>query len=368
MIIRTYIILLALTIVLFFNATVVSGQEEKHKYFVPKIEYQGYVGMLLIHREAMQDMKVSKPYLGQEIRMGVQTVGKSYWEEIFKYPTYGVGFYTGFFNNDIIGNPMALYGFMEIPFVRKKDHYWSTSWGVGASFHMNEYSETKNSENVAIATDLNVYVDFNTVYKYRISKRFELGGGVKVQHFSNGAIKHPNLGLNMLSGQMSVAYYPGKTVEKFYKPAVEVKKKKYEFTAMYAGGFSAISKEDPTKYYNSVISLSASKIHSFKRNFGVGVDVFYNEFLKMNEDINYDGSTSDLMSYAGYLSTDLVANKFRMVVQLGVYLWRKVDYDIPIYERVALRYYIIPNLFANVSIKAHGAKAQYLEWGLGVTF
>jgi hypothetical protein len=101
---------------------------------------------------------------------------------------------------------------------------------------------------------------------------------------------------------------------------------------------------------------------------GLGADIFYNE---KNQTLLPEGDTAgfqDYTSYAGFLSTDLIANRFRMVVQLGFYLHAAVEFDQPFYERVALRYYVVPWAFANVSIKAHAAKAQYVEWGVGFAF
>lgn len=335
-------------------------------YKIPKIEFYTYGGKLLLHREAMKDMG-GNFYWGNELRLAIQTDGKKYWQEAFKNPSYGIGFYFGHFNNPIIGNPLATFLFMDFPFVRKEKFYLSSNWGVGLSYHINEYDEVRNAKNIAISTDLNVYIDFMLLLRYQLNKRFEVAAGAKFQHFSNGSVKKPNLGLNMLSGTLGIHYYPFDTMEKTnYKLKPEAYQK-YEFSAMLAYGINGIESDRGNKKYdNYTFSAVFSKRISYKRNLGIGADIFYNEYVKTYSE--NDLKFSKLMSYAFILSSDMIVNKFRMTTQVGVYMYRSVDYSVPVYERVALRYYPIKNLFINFSVKAHGFKAQFVEWGLGTSF
>lgn len=339
------------------------------KMIAPKIELSGYGGALLIHRDAMEDLG-NHPYFGTELHLAFQTTGNQYWHEAFNYPIYGLGFYSGYFNNPSIGNPYAVFTFLELPFLRRDKYYLSTCWGVGMTFNINEYDSITNKKNIAIGTDLNVYVNFSTTARYRINERWEIGSGVKFQHFSNGSVKQPNLGLNMISGQVIIAYYPGNTVNKFRKDAKLKPYKKNEFYTMFGMGQSTDAPDgSDIRFMNSTLSIGMNRRFSYKRNWGFGFDVFYNEYIKDDlEKPGTDITNSDLMSYGIFLSSELIVSKFRITTQLGTYLYRPTNYSIPIYERVAIRYYFIPNLFGNISIKAHGAKAQFIEWGIGLAF
>ncbi len=336
---------------------------------IPKIELWGYGGYLFAHHEEMDDM-TKHPYIAGELRMSFQTTGKEYWHELFKYPISGFGIYSGTFNNEVLGNPYAVFGFIEFPFIRKEKFYMSTSWSGGLGFHMNEYDSISNVDNVAIGSDVNAYIDFSLLFRYKIGARWELGTGIKLQHFSNGATKYPNYGLNLVSGTAALSYYPGRTIEKFYKGSMPKAYKKHEIFAMYAGGIQGKNQEEPdVRYYNSTVSLGVSRRVSQRRNIGIGMDIFYTESLKNEiEKDPEDISTNELMSYSVFLSSDLIVNKFRFITQFGVYVWQSGDYTLPFYERVGVRYYFIPNMFANVSIKAHAARAQFIEWGIGASF
>lgn len=365
LLIRTYIIVIIIG--LCTNNLLAQNKYDSTFSVVPKIEFYSYAGKLWLHRDAMKSMG-NKPYWGNELRISMQTSGKKHWQEAFKYPAYGIGFYSGHFNNPIIGNPFATFVFMDFPVLRKNKFYISTNWGIGLSFNINEFDSVKNNKNMAIGTDLNVYIDFMLLCKYKLHERWEVYSGFKFQHFSNGSVKKPNLGLNMVSGTLGISYYPFKTIKNFKTGAEPEKYKKYEFTTMLAYGINGIESNN-TKYNNATLSISANKRINFKRNFGIGVDVFYNEYIKTYMEENTEHVYNyKLMSYAFTLSSDMIVNKFRMTTQVGVYMHRSTDYSVPVYERVALRYYPIKNIFTNVSIKAHGFKAQFIEWGLGVTF
>ena len=122
------------------------------------------------------------------------------------------------------------------------------------------------------------------------------------------------------------------------------------------------------KYFNSTISASINKRVNTKRTVGVGVDYFYQSYLINYYDDQTNISDKDLMSYAGFLSSELIMNRFRIVTQLGFYFYRPVDFGLFFYERLGLRFYATKWMYANISIKAHAAKAEFLEYGIGFKF
>ncbi len=345
----------------------VFSQQANAPNVVPRIEYQGYLGRVLKHRASMKDMG-NAPYTANELRLGFATTGTKFWHQQHRYPVLGLGIYTGNFNNPIIGKPRAFFGFMEIPIKRNPEHYFVTNWSLGAVFNLNEYDSITNPKNVAIGSDMNAYIEFSSIYKFKITDRVEMGTGIKFQHFSNGAYKLPNLGVNMAAASLTFSYLPAKTITDYKKIEEPESYKKYEVVAMYAGSYRAKNIEESKKYYNSTISVGVNRRINQRRTLGVGFDYFYQPYL-----IDYYQDKSlvtdkELMSYAGFLSSDLIVNRIRISVQFGLYLHRPVDFGKPYYERVGFRFYATKNIFANFSIKAHYFKAEFMEWGLGFNF
>jgi hypothetical protein len=344
------------------------AQDDNQIKLYPKLELHGYAGKVIVHRDAM-DSLANNPYLGSEVRLGFQSDGSKYWHSLYNYPIFGIGFYSANFKNRIIGKPKAAFLFMELPFIRRNGNFLSTSWSAGTTFGINEYDSISNPENVAIGSDMNVYVDFSLLYKYKFNNRWELGAGAKFQHFSNGAYAYPNLGLNMTSAVLSIAYSPGTIIKAFKTGVTPEKFQDIEIIPMVACSWRSKNKlESNIRYFNTTTSISINKRINPKRTIGVGFDHFYQGYLvEYYEDID-KVTDKDLMSYAGFLASDMVVDRFRLAVQLGFYMHRPVDFGLFFYQRVALRFYPVKKLFFNVSIKAHAAKAEFVEWGMGFNF
>jgi hypothetical protein len=352
-------------IIIVFLSTHLYSQDIERKT-VPVIEYQAYAGGVIIHHSDMSHLN-DNPYIGNELRLGFQTTGKDYWHHLFNYPTFGVGVYAGNYNYSVLGKPRAFFGFMELPFKRKEKSYFITNWSGGVCFNINKYDSISNPENIAIGSSVNIYVEFSLMYKRIISDKFEIGGGIKLQHFSNGAYSLPNLGLNMAGISLSLKYLSKR------KPFLEIPKpkeyKKYEIITMYACGWKSYSEStNNIKHFNSTLSASINKRVTQKRTVGVGLDYFYQEYLSEYYPDKTNLTNKDLMSFAGFLSSELLFNKFRITTQLGFYMYRPVDFGLFFYERLGLRFYPTKWMFANISIKAHAAKAEFLEYGLGFKF
>jgi len=341
--------------------------QDVNKKTTPIIEYRAYTGGVVIHHSNMSSLN-DHLYVGNELRLGFQTTGKDYWHHLFNYPAFGLGVYAGTYNNPSLGYPRAVFGFIELPFKRKEKSYITTDWSGGVCFNLNAYDSISNPENIAIGSTVNIYVGFSFMYKYIISNKIEIGAGVKLQHFSNGAYSLPNLGLNMASIELSLKYLTKNRQSFMDIPSPDVYDK-YEVVTMYACGWNVYSElTNDVKYFNSTMSASVNKRVTHKRTVGVGLDCFYQGYLSEYYADKSNITNKDLMSYAGFLSSELLMNKFRITTQLGFYIYRPVDFSLIFYERLGLRYYPVKWMFANVSIKAHAAKAEFLEYGLGFKF
>jgi hypothetical protein len=58
-------------------------------------------------------------YQAFSIKFSTQTTGKKHWEQLYKFPYWGIGLYMAdFYNPEEIGFPLAFYGFLNAPFIR----------------------------------------------------------------------------------------------------------------------------------------------------------------------------------------------------------------------------------------------------------
>lgn len=147
-----------------------------------------------------------------------QTVGKLPIEQIFHYPRYGFGIYTGeFFKGNYFSRPWGAFGIFIGSFADWQRLSLNYSMLIGATGNWNHYDPAHNNFNTTLANDFTTHVDFGLRLTYEVSRHFEAGLGCSFAHFSNGAMEIPNFGINMLSPQVSLTYLPHYTKDKRIK-------------------------------------------------------------------------------------------------------------------------------------------------------
>jgi hypothetical protein len=52
--------------------------------------------------------------------------------------------------------------------------------------------------------------------------------------------------------------------------------------------------------------------------------------------------------------------------QLGYYFYKPFEYEIDLYQRLGAKYYFTKEVFAALALKAHGARAEAIEAGIGI--
>ncbi len=174
-----YISILFISIVLINNIT---KSQNKDKYY---IESKFHYGFIAQHRPTMNDLiKYSSKSI--DLLIGKQTFGKKYWEQLYRYPSYGIGYYwVDLGNPSMLGNANALYFFVNIPVFYNNKYSIDYNMASGLSY--------LQKGNKAIGSHFNVYVNFSTNIKYRLYRNLWIVSGVGATHFSNGAIKNAKL-------------------------------------------------------------------------------------------------------------------------------------------------------------------------------
>ena len=59
-------------------------------------------------------------------------------------------------------------------------------------------------------------------------------------------------------------------------------------------------------------------------------------------------------------------NKLSIEAQVGYYVYKPLDYEIDLYQRIGIKYYLYKNIFTGVGLKTHGGRAEAIEATLGV--
>jgi len=316
-----------------------------------------------------------------------QTLGDKLWEQLFKYPEYGLGIYIADFHNpEEIGMPIALYGYFKAPFRRWKKFTINYELGLGVAFNWKNYSPT-NSYNIAIGAKQTVYIDLGVSIQYRLSKRLFADVGFSLTHFSNGMLKAPNFGLNTIAPKVSLKYKLTKEKIDFIKQTIPKYKPKTEiYLSVFSGlknilydslNIAASEKYEGESFYVFGVSSVLNRHLGYKSTIGFGFTISYDGSIDAqvavdNGELQVTPSPFiEHLQISIYPSYEFVVNKFSVILQPSFYLYRnKFKNQSPVfYQRIGLKYNIFKDFYMGINLRAYKFHiSDFLEWSIGYGF
>ncbi|BDD07187.1 acyloxyacyl hydrolase [Aureibacter tunicatorum] len=351
------------------------GQTQKvknQKFIKVNYEFGGLIGD--------DEQIVQGSYHATEIKLGWQTTSDQKNEsfQVFRFPSYGIGFYTGDLSAHQVGYPNALFGWVNIPIVRKPRSSFNYELGLGLSYNFDPHDPDSNPVNLIIGSYRNVYINLGFDYNYILSDRIDLSAGIGYKHFSNGAYKLPNKGVNLVALQLGLKYKFQKHPAKFEQRELSPLETKYNLYFWVGSGSKQVVKNGP-RYSMNTFAIGAQRTLGRKHKIGLGTDIFYAGYYKDVDGINIIATGdnpekqlggSDAIQLALFLSGEMIIDKLSVFYGAGVYVHKKVESSdsAPYYLRAQARYTFYKNFYGGVAIKAHGGRADYVEYSLGYNF
>ena len=360
-------VLYIISLLLFSFSTSVSQENivklENSKYF--ELRYQH--GFIYKHASAI-DRLVKGNISAIDVNLGWQTKGNSLWQQLYRYPNAGIGIYYSMLNYpEVLGNAISCYGFINIPLLNYRNKYvLSYHTGIGAAYVTKVYDANAEVKNDAYSTHLNLYFDFSIDLAVRIYKQFSLVNALGITHYSNGAVKMPNLGLNTITYQVGLNYNPSYSCSNRIKNKIIKPKKRNELRIFYSPTIKAIPPKGKVTYFASSLSINYGFILNQKRTLGVGLDLFYDESLKriyLDNGVDYRPNFRFKPGY--HLSQDLKFGKLSFLLESGWYFKTRFTDEDTFYHRLGIKYQFIENLFILYALKTHWVTADYMELAIG---
>ena len=317
-----------------------------------------------------------------ELKVGFQTSGEKMREQYWKYPTYGVGFYSASFGPaDTLGEPSALYVFLGGPFKRWNRLGFFYEIGVGISYDFVKYDPITNPRNDIIGSTTNVYLSAKFFLQYRINNRLDATFGLDLTHFSNGNTRTPNMGLNVYGPNISLKYnfnpirnYTRKIDEK-YKPPLrpefvksprpEVDKSRFIHLFIAAAGKTTSRQiyDGPT-YFAGTVALDYTRQYSHIARYGAGFDFFYDSSIRENFEDTKNVPFKNLMQLGVHFGNELLITRIHFITQFGYYLYNRAGKG-SWYLRFCVRYLVTEKFGIQGGLKTlNGGAADFIEWGL----
>ena len=342
-----------------------SNPNDSIKYI---LETKLHYGFIISHHKSMAHLTAGH-FPAFEINIGKQTNGEKEWQGLYKYPVMGVSFwYANLAYPKVLGSAYAVYPYLNFHIYQERSFSLNYRFGTGIGYLSKKFDHLDNYKNIAIGSHINITINMFYELKWLILKKIFISGSIGLTHFSNGSLKTPNLGINIPTISLGLAYkfHSNEKVCKILDTNLN-KKNKIEIQSFLSGGMKEIYPEDGKEYGAYSFSTCFIKPLSMKRKIDTGFDLFL-EFSNLKSlerngvDVKHSYEAIRPGLHFGY---QLQFSKLSFVTQVGVYLYAKDNSDGPVYSRFALRYKLNKKILLNLALKTHFAKADFIEYGIG---
>jgi hypothetical protein len=346
------------------------SQSQSDAYY---LDVQGFRGNIFRHTQEVSHLATGHPD-GFLVSINKKSSGKKEWQQVYGYPDYGISFQAIDFKNNYLGKNYAI-GLHYNFYFLKRHLLFRVSQGIG--FTTNPYNKETNNKNNAFGSK---FLDNNYIL-LQYQKQNLLGPigfqtGFMLTHFSNARFKAPNSGINSYSFTLGLNYnfIKSKSIIKDSLPNSKSFAEKIKYNLAFRTGIS----EAPVvgigqrQFYH--IGLYADKRFNRKSAIQLGTDVFFSRYLK--DYIQFSSvafpdkkpvdPNTDYKRIGVFVGHELFINKLSIETQFGYYVYKPFKYDIDIYQRLVLKYYINKKLFTGIGLKTHKAKAEAAELTLGI--
>ncbi|WOD44481.1 acyloxyacyl hydrolase [Hwangdonia lutea] len=346
------------------------SQDKTHTSY---IDLSYFKGNIALHNNDILHLIKEHPE-GYILSWNKKTYGFNKWEQRYNYPDYGVSFAYQNLKNDVLGDVSSLYAHYNFYFLKRN---LMLRIGQGLAFTTNPYDKANNFRNIAFGSKLmsSTYVMLN-YKKERIWDRFGLQAGLSLIHYSNANVKAPNTSINSVTFNLGVTYnLDEETLE--YQNTLDNDDNKFtqpiKYNMVFRSGINESDVVGSGQFPFYIFSAYADKRLNRKSAIQLGADVFFSNFLK--ELIYYKSVAFPEENVAGnedykrvgvFAGHELFINKTSLVTQLGYYVYYPFDFEGRTYFRVGLKRYFSDKWFGALTLKSHGAKAEAVEFGIGI--
>ncbi len=330
------------------------------------IQFDLSSGFIPKHKEEIAHLTTDYP-TSISVSVDKKVFGEGAWERYYNYPDAGLAFIHFNYHNPMIGKSWAAIPYYRFYFGKNPmaSGQFILQAGLGIGINTKKYTPETNEGNILVSTAINFGVMIKSGYEHKIGRKTFLTSQLSLIHFSNGSIKKPNSGINVLSAHLGIKYILlGHDITVDYsKPSTSVKKKWGYLVSLSSG------KHEPKNIGDGsfpfvVLSAFIDRTINNKSKFGIGLEWFYSEALRRNLMDSQSLRSPDPSRIGLTASHELVFGCVSLVTQAGLYLYDPYALFDTVYLRVGLRKYF-NHLFAGISVKSHAARAEAVEFTLG---
>ncbi len=349
------------------------AQQNELKFHELKAEY--FYGTIIEHNPDISHLITGHPS-GLILSYNRKPYGYNEWEGRYNYPDWGFTYIYQDLDNQFLGENHSLYGHFNFYFWNRN---FSIGVGQGIAYATNPYHPDTNFENNAYGSKFLS----STLLKFNYTKENIIDGlgvnvGMGVIHYSNANFKAPNNSTNTFYISAGATYlfdainYPDALVP------VEWGSKNYaerfKYNVVFRSGVNEADVNGLGQYPFITLSAFVDKRINYKSTFQLGTDLFISrmieELIKFRS-VAFPGDGleggEDARRIGVFVGHELRFNRVAFVSQVGYYVYWPYEFENRVYNRLGLkRYFFDDSIFGSVTVKAHYAKAEAVEFSVGI--
>jgi hypothetical protein len=328
-------------------------------------------GNALPHTEDMYHLVNGHPE-GLMLSVLKKADGSKEWHQAYNYPDYGGYFLYQDFKSQPLGQNYSVGALYNFYFWKRQLQF---RLAQGIAYTTNPYDKEDNSKNKAFGSRLMGNTNIGLAYDNQsLFKNIGVHAGILFTHYSNGRMKSPNSGINTYLLNLGLNYNLSEDFKRI--PDTSLVKKSYKEPIRYNIVLRTGLNENPVinsgqfPFYH--ISFYADKRINRKSTLQLGTELFLTksiqEYIKYysvaypEENIS---ANTDYKRVGIFVGHELMINRISLETQIGFYVYQPFKKDIPVYDRVGIKYYFTNKLFGGFTIKTHLFLAEALEFGIG---
>lgn len=323
-------------------------------------------GYLAVHRPSISHLPQEKAF-AFEGTFFIDLIDSNAWSHAYPKPRAGfTAFYSSTGNRALLGDLAGVFAFGDLPFFRKDKQVFSARVGAGLAYVSKVYDVESNPKNNAMSSHWNVVVQMSLFYR-KSFKNLECGVGLGFNHFSNGANKLPNLGLNYPTLNLTLGRLGGNLKSKQKTKYIDAWEAPWRFGANFVFSIKEVFPSGGKKYPVYALNGFARKIFSPKWGVEFVVDGIYKTAL-LDYLPDFEKKPSQIFQLGVFAGHVLTFDRFSTILGMGYYVHDRYLPEDRFYHRIGMRYQFKTNLQVGITLKSNFGKADYVEWSLGYVF
>ncbi|MBI5914706.1 MAG: acyloxyacyl hydrolase [Bacteroidetes bacterium] len=320
------------------------------------------------------------------IEYGWQMLGEKEWHQTCKYPHLGIGVqYLRVMKRDELGHPVSVYGFYNGNYLWSNNFQFTNRLAAGLAYGFTAYNPNDLKPNDLISTKVNAFVELGTGFAIRLSDFLFIEPGFRFTHFSNGNIREPQKGINIVSYNIGARSILGSIPTVPKKIPVSECQHRHEVLAFL--GMATRQLEFKEKY--SKLPHETYGLNYLMANLHLGYNYEMNHRLKLGGgvDIIHDGTNGqqevaksgiphksdvpfhDKMGLSVFIGGESAIDRLSIVTSLGYMVAQtRFEDSSPAFEqRLGFKYHFYRNVFAGVNVRAYNFRAaKAFEFNIGM--